>query len=182
MKNLKSLLGKLNDTSRKALEAAAGMTLSRTNYEVDIEHLLVKLLEATNSDVKKIINHFGVNASRLNKELATAIDRFKTGNARNPALSPRIPKLISEAWLLASVEYGAPQVRSGHLMLALLTNEELSTLVKQGSKELQLIAPDTLRDKFQSIVAGSEEDRAAVAAAAPGDAAAGAVAPAAGTN
>jgi type VI secretion system protein VasG len=68
MKNLKSLLGKLNDTSRKALEGAAGMCLSRTNYEVDIEHLLVKLLEATNSDVKKIVDHFGANASRLNRE------------------------------------------------------------------------------------------------------------------
>jgi len=49
MKNLKSLLGKLNDTSRRALESAAALCLSRTNYEVDIEHVLVKLLEMSNT-------------------------------------------------------------------------------------------------------------------------------------
>ncbi len=35
---LKSLVGKLNDTCRRALEAAAGLCLSRTNYNVEVEH------------------------------------------------------------------------------------------------------------------------------------------------
>ena len=41
--NLKSLIGKLNDTCRSALEGAAGLCLSRTHYDVEIEHLLLKL-------------------------------------------------------------------------------------------------------------------------------------------
>ena len=146
MRNLKSLLGKLNETSRRALESAAGLCLSRTNYEVDIEHLLVKLLETSNTDLQRINEQFGVNASRLSRELTAAIDRFKTGNARTPALSPRLPRLMSDAWLIASVDFGAAAVRSGHLILALLGNDELSGLVKQGSKELQLIGnSDTLK-------------------------------------
>jgi type VI secretion system protein VasG len=169
--NLKSLLGKLNETSRRALEGAAGLCLSRTNYEVDIEHLLVKLMETSNTDVARAFDKFGVNASRLSRELTTAIDRFKTGNARTPALSPRLPKLMAEAWLLASVDFGSPTVRSGHLLLALVANDELSGLVKQGAKELSLVSPEALKTDFISIVGGSVEDReqAAVAAAgAPG--------------
>ena len=176
MTNLKSLLGKLNETSRRTLESAAGLCLSRTNYEVDIEHWLSKLLDVSNADIRRINDHFGVNASRLSRELTTAIDRFKTGNARTPAFSPRLPKLISEAWLVASVDFGAPVIRSGHLLLALLANDELSGLVKQGAKELQLIQVDALRQKFASIVAGSEEDTATVADASGGsESAAGAV-------
>jgi type VI secretion system protein VasG len=169
--NLKSLLGKLNDTSRRALEGAAGLCLSRTNYEVDIEHLLVKLLEASNTDLARIMDKFGVNASRLSRELTTAIDRFKTGNARTPALSPRLPKLFSEAWLLASVDFGSPSVRSGHLLLALVTNPELSGLVQQGARELSLVKPETLKAEFATIVAGSVEDREqpASTAAGPGE-------------
>jgi type VI secretion system protein VasG len=166
MTNLKSLLGKLNETSRRALESAAGLCLSRTNYEVDIEHFLAKLLETSNSDLQRINTHFGVDASRLSRELTSAIDRFKTGNARTPALSPRLPRLMSDAWLVASVDFGATSVRSGHLILALLGNDELSGLVKQGSKELQLIVVDTLRDKFTAIVAGSDEDQGAAASGA----------------
>ena len=167
--NLKSLLGKLNDTSRRALEGAAGLCLSRTNYEVDIEHLLVKLLEASNTDLARIMDKFGVNASRLSRELTTAIDRFKTGNARTPALSPRLPKLFSEAWLLASVDFGSPSVRSGHLLLALVTNPELSGLVQQGARELSLVKPETLKAEFATIVAGSVEDREQPAATGTGE-------------
>ena len=41
--NLRSLIGKLNDTTRNALEAAAGLCLSRTHYDVEVEHYLLKL-------------------------------------------------------------------------------------------------------------------------------------------
>ncbi|MGH9826213.1 MAG: hypothetical protein ACREDR_23530, partial [Blastocatellia bacterium] len=57
--NLKALIGKLNDTCRSTLEGAAGLCLSRTNYEVDIEHLLVKLLDVADSDVVRILRHYG---------------------------------------------------------------------------------------------------------------------------
>lgn len=135
MKNLKSLLGKLNETSRHALEGAAGLCLSRTNYDVEIEHVLLKLLEQPNTDFARIIAHFEINSSRLNRELTIAIDRLKTGNARTPALSPHIPKLVSDAWLLASVDFDAGAVRSGHLILALATDDEMSRLLEQESKE-----------------------------------------------
>ena len=49
--NLKSLIGRLNDTCRQALEGAAGLCLSRTNYDVEVEHVLLKLLEAPDTDL-----------------------------------------------------------------------------------------------------------------------------------
>jgi type VI secretion system protein VasG len=179
MKNLKALLGKLNDTSRRALEAAAGLCLSRTNYDVEIEHLLLKLLEPTNTDFTRIAAHFGIDASRLNRELTIAIDHLKTGNTRTPALSPRIPKLISDAWLIASVDFGAGNIRSGHLILALSLNEETARLLQQECKEWQLISAEKLRDNFAKIVGGSDEDRTTASVAQSRDADA---APAAGTK
>ncbi|MBL8193176.1 MAG: hypothetical protein JNM06_05095, partial [Blastocatellia bacterium] len=43
--SLKSLIEKLNNTCRNALETAAGLCLSKTNFDVDLEHFLIKLLE-----------------------------------------------------------------------------------------------------------------------------------------
>ena len=45
--NLRSLIGKLNTTTRNALEGAAGLCLSRTHYDMEIEHFLMKLLDAS---------------------------------------------------------------------------------------------------------------------------------------
>jgi len=49
--DLKSLVARMTDLGRRQLEAAAGLTLSRSHYNVEIEHLLVKLIETTGSDV-----------------------------------------------------------------------------------------------------------------------------------
>ena len=62
--NLRSLIGKLNDTTRKALEAAAGLCLSRTHYDVEIEHFLMKLLDSSDEDFAYIAKHFGIDKSR----------------------------------------------------------------------------------------------------------------------
>ncbi|MEP6833932.1 MAG: hypothetical protein ABJB74_11080, partial [Gemmatimonas sp.] len=83
--NLRGLIAKLNAPSRSGIEAAAGLCLSRTNYDVEIEHFLVKLMDATNTDFAAIISHFGVNRSRLADDLARALDRLKSGNARTPS-------------------------------------------------------------------------------------------------
>jgi type VI secretion system protein VasG len=91
--NLKALIGKLNDTCRNAMEAAAGLCLARTHYDVDIEHLVVKLSETTDSDVARIYKYYEVDQPRLMKDLTRALDRLKTGNTRTPALSPRIPSV-----------------------------------------------------------------------------------------
>lgn len=175
--NLKSLLGKLNDTCRKALEDAAGLCLSRTHYDVDLEHLFLKLLEAHNTDAGRIFRHFGVNPTRLQQHLTLGLDRLKTGNARTPAFSPRIPELIRDAWTLASLNFSSAKVRSGHLVLALLGNESLARMAREMSEEFGLISAEALQAKFWDIIAGSEEDNGGEAAAGEESAPASAGAP-----
>ena len=167
--NLKSLIGRLNDTCRQALEGAAGLCLSRTNYDVEVEHLLLKLLEAPDTDLAKILRRFEIDASRFAKDVTRALDRLKTGNARTPALSPRLPRLIEKAWVVASIEYGASKVRSGHLVLVLLTDDDLTRLTREISKDLAGISVEQLTKTFADVVKGSAEDREAQAlATAPG--------------
>jgi type VI secretion system protein VasG len=161
--NLKSLVGRLNDTCRSALEDAAGLCLSRTNYDVEIEHLLMKLLEKDDTDLLRICNHFEVNIDRLTKDVNTSLERLKTGNTRTPSLSDRIPEWVQDAWLLASIEFGAARVRSGHLVLALLQETSLSRIAQDISKEFTHISLETLHENFSKITADSEEDREATA-------------------
>src|SRR5271166_477196 len=96
--NLKSLISKLNDTSRGALESAAGLCLSRTHYDVEIEHYLLKLLDSADNDFLRILRQFDVDKARLSAELSRSLDKLKTGNARTPAFSPALVKMLGEAW------------------------------------------------------------------------------------
>ncbi len=161
--NLKSLIGRLNDTCREALEGAAGLCLSRTNYDVEIEHILAKLLEQDNTDLHRICNHYEVSVDRLAKDVTEALGRLKTGNTRTPGLSDRLPRWIQDAWLLASVDYGAARVRSGHLVLALVANESYARIAREISREFNHISAESLQTKLPEIVADSNEERDAVA-------------------
>src|SRR6202162_4241745 len=164
--NLKSLIGKLNDPTRGALEAAAGLCLSRTHYDVEVEHFLIKLLDASGSDAVKIFHQFSVDTSRLQKELERSLDKLKSGNARTPAISPSVLKMLTEAWTTGSLEYGATEIRSGHVLMALLGNDELARMARDIGKELQKIQPELLRKDFLAIVEGTQEDTDAQTAAA----------------
>jgi type VI secretion system protein VasG len=161
--NLKSLVGRLNDVSRNALEGAAGLCLSRTNYDVEVEHILAKILEQDDTDLHKICRHFEVNVDRLSKDVQQALDRLKSGNSRTPGLSDRIPRWIQDAWLVASVEFGAARVRSGHLILALIANDSFARIARDISKEFDHISAETLQGKLAEITADSIEARDAVA-------------------
>ena len=57
--DLKGLIGKLNPVCQRALEGAAGLCLSRTNYNVEVEHWLTKLLEQPGNDICLLLKHFG---------------------------------------------------------------------------------------------------------------------------
>src|SRR5947209_13218729 len=171
--NLKSLIGRLNATCRGALEAAAGLCLSRTNYDVEPEHFLLKLMEVPDGDIARILRRYEVDPSRVAKDLTHALDRLKTGNARTPGLSPRLPQWIQEAWLLASVDYSAAQVRSGHLLLALLAADDLARIAREISREFSHVSVESLKKDFASITSGSAEEREATALGAQGPTAAG---------
>ena len=158
--NLRSLIGKLNDPARKAMEAAAGLCLSRTHYDIEVEHFLMKALDSADGDLSPILRHFEIDKSRLTGELSRSLDKLKTGNARTPALSPSLMKMLTEAWTIGSLDFGAAQIRTGFIVLALATNDELVRLMREISKEFQKIQGEALRKDFAALVSGSLEEAA----------------------
>ena len=155
--NLRTLIAKLNDPSRKALESAAGLCLSQTHYEVDSEHLLIKLLEQDNLDLHQILRHFDIDQSRLQRDLTDALKGFRAGNTRTPVLSSRIAKLLERAWLVASIDHGESRVRSGHLLLTLLSDNELSRLLRDATQALANVSIETLTNQLDHIAGASIE-------------------------
>lgn len=161
--NLKELVGKLNDTCRAALESAAGLCLSRTNYNIEIEHWLLKLLEQDRSDLSIAVKASGVDVSRLNADLNRAIDKFKTGNGRPPALSPNVVDLIRDAWLFGSIDHGVGKIRSGHLLVALLGSTTLKSEAYRASEQFEQVNPDAIARDFSVLLAESDEEHVPMA-------------------
>ncbi|MBU6396580.1 MAG: type VI secretion system ATPase TssH [Rhodospirillales bacterium] len=162
--DLKSLIGRLDEHCRRALEAAAGLTMSRTHYNVEIEHWLVKLADGTDTDFAAIFRQYDIDHGRFVADLNKALDRLKTGNSRAPGLAPDVVDTAKQAWLLASIEQGLARVRSGHVLLALLADETLARRARDASSQLLKIQPDVLKRDLVTITAGSIESSTPMAA------------------
>jgi type VI secretion system protein VasG len=180
--DLKSLVSRLDDHCRRALEAAAGLTLSRSNYNVEVEHWLLKLIDGAETDIPLLLRHFEIEQGEFEAALLRTLDSLRTGNARAPSLSPDLVTLMEQSWLLASIEHRAQAIRSGHLLWALLTEPGLARRARETSALLDRIQPDALKRDFFSILAASSETpaetgpaTAAAAKAAPPPGASGAL-------
>jgi type VI secretion system protein VasG len=158
--NLKILIGKLDDSCRMAATRAAGLCVSLGQYEVDIEHLLLALLEQPACDVAVIARCCGVSIERLEADLHAEVAGFRSGNTRTPVFSERLPKLFEHAWLIASLDLRAGQqasIRSGHLLQALLNSPELSQLAYRVSRQFAAFDLDRIKHHFDDVTAGSDE-------------------------
>jgi type VI secretion system protein VasG len=116
--DIKSLLMHLNTVCTHALQNAAGLCVSRTHYEITVEHLITKLLEEARSDWPLLLQRFGLEVGQVQKALEQTLEDYRTGNAAKPVFSPQLLDLIQDAWLIASIDLGERQVRSGAILLA----------------------------------------------------------------
>jgi len=155
--NLKTLISKLDDTCRQAAERAANLCMARGNYEVDLEHLFLALLEQPQSDFVLIARRSGILPESLERDLNDEISQFKNGNSRTPVFSQHIPKLFEHAWLIASLDSETTRIRSGHLLLALLTEPDLAQLAYRGSKLFVRFKRYELKHDFAKLTEGSQE-------------------------
>ena len=163
--DLRSLVQRLNETTRKALEAAAGLALSRTHYEIDVEHVLSRLLDQADSDFIAILRQFELDPTGIARGLDRALESFKTGNGRPPGFSPRLSALLREAWLVGSLQYGATAIRSGHLVLALVGETATGRTIVDVLPILRAIRAERLFAEFPAIVAETGERELAPASA-----------------
>ena len=155
--NLKTLISKLNTTTRLAAERAASLCMARGNYEVDLEHLFLALLEQPQSDFALLCKRSNVASSELQRDLEAEIGRFKNGNTRTPVFSAQLPTLLENAWLVASIDAHHSRIRSAHLLLALLTEPGLAQMAHRASKLFGRFKLDDLKHKMDEITDGSQE-------------------------
>ena len=154
--DLKNLIGRLNRYCKHALETAAGMCVSRQNYEVTVDHVLLALLEDPNSDIPNMLVNFGLDPTRLQKAVTDQIEGFRTGNSGRPVFSPIMMEWIKQSWLLASLDQGLFEIRSGNMLHALIANP-----TRLGASDymelLQDVKKDEIKLKFYDLTKGSTE-------------------------
>ncbi|MBD7923376.1 type VI secretion system ATPase TssH [Xanthomonas bonasiae] len=180
-----ALFGKLNKLAYRGIESATVFCKLRGNPYVELVHWLHQILQLPDSDLHRIVKRFELNPSNLARDVTEALDRLPRGAGGVTDLSGNVEEAVERGWVYASLSFGEAQVRTGYLVVGVLSVRTLRNALLGISKEFEKIKPEALSERFAEIVAGSPEDGLLPSdgfqlgqAGAPGEAS-GAIAPAA---
>ncbi len=180
-----ALFGKLNSLGYQAVESATVFCKMRGNPYVEIVHWLHQILQGQDSDLHRIVQHYGLDPSRIATEMTRALDALPRGATTISDLSEHLMDAMERGWVYGSLLFNSNQVRTGHLLLGMLKTPSLRNILLAMSQEFSKVKADDLADDFNEATDGSPEvalvpqDGSHTAGgAAPGEAS-GAMAPAA---
>ncbi len=156
--DIKPLFQRMNPFCTRSLEGAAGLCISRGHYEVTVEHVLLRMLDDPTSDPAMILAHFEAETPKLQRSLQRAVDALRSGNAGKPVFSPVLIEWIKDGWLVASVEWSLPQIRSAALVAVLAGDP--GRYLADDHPEIEKIRAEDLRRSHIDILAGSSEEAA----------------------
>src|SRR3954447_6469137 len=146
-----TLFGKLNPLAYRAIESATVFCKMRGNPYVELAHWLHQLLQATESDVYRIVQQFQLDPSRLAADLTTALDRLPRGATAIQDFAPVIEESIERAWIFATLMFGARQITTSHLLLGILNTTALRNALFAISRQWELVKPDALADAIPAL-------------------------------
>lgn len=149
--DLRTLIQRLDDESRAAMERAAELCAQQTHFSVDPEHLLIELLRDKDSSLQRLLNHFQVPVARAQTQLQDALDKLKRGNGRTPVLSEHLPRLLENAWVIASVQLGESRIDASCLLLAALESDTLRGMLLESAPSLLELPRERLRQQLRSL-------------------------------
>ncbi len=178
------LFGKLNSVGYKSAEGATVFCKLRGNPTVEVQHFLTQILQLQDTDLHKIIRHFGMDPARLTADLTGSLEKLQRGSSSGIDFSQRLLNSMKAGWMWASLLFNSGQVRTGHWVLGMFKDDTLEGVLPGLSKEFAKIKVEELSDNFAKIVGGSVEDNLAATdgglsgGVAPGESS-GAIAPAA---
>ena len=153
-----ALFGKLNSVGYKSIEGATVFCKVRGNPYVELAHWIHQILQHPDTDLHRIIKHFGIDDSRLLKDLTATLDGLPRGATSISDLSSHLEQAVERGWVYGTLMFGAGQVRTGHLMVGILKTKGLDHVLTGMSREFAKIKLDDLTEDFTAIVEGSTED------------------------
>ena len=157
MNNLKILIKKLSNHARIGLEKSANSCINQQNYEIEIEHFFLELLsQSETNDLLLLLEKYNISHADLVIDLQLSLSHLPKGNVRTPIFAQSIVRLLEQAWLLASAEQNSI-IRTGHLLIALLTAPDLYQIASRASSLFELFPIDTMKHKFIDLCTNSSE-------------------------
>src|SRR5579863_3907574 len=155
--SVESVTGKLNRIGYEAFIQALRQAKGAGNRNIELSHWMLHLLQKDRTDLALTADHFKLNRSKLLADATAVVNGFRKNETEMPGISNQVADALDRGWHYATLLFGETQIRTGHLLVAMLKSLDLKRALLHVSPEFNKISADELAAGYRSIWAESEE-------------------------
>ena len=155
--SVESVAGKLNRVGYEAFILALRQAKTAGNRNIELGHWLFQLLQKDRTDVALTADHYKLNRSKLLADATATVNGFRKNETEMPGISNQVADALDRGWHYATLLFGETQIRTGHLLVAMLKSMELRRALLNVSQEFAKIPVDEVAVSHRSIWEGSDE-------------------------
>lgn len=156
--SLETVAGKLNRTGYDAFMKALRHAKNEGNRNVEISHWLLHILMNDKSDITVALQNYNIDRAKVLMEVQKSIDTYKKNVTEMPGFAAQIIDLLDRGWHYATLLFAEPSIRTGHMLVALLKDAQLSQALPTISPTLAKMNVDTVANDARGVWATSEEE------------------------
>ena len=116
------------------------------------------MLQMPGSDVALTVDHFKLDLAKLLIDLSAVVSGFAGNKTEMPGISENIIDALDRGWHYATLLFGETQIRTGHILSAVLKEPKLSRTMHSISKQFKLIDAELLTSEHRVIWQQSNEE------------------------
>ena len=155
---IEKFAGKMNRVGYDAFLQAMRQARGDGNRNVELCHWLFHALSNQNCDISVTLQELKLDRGRMLKDLDQAMGKLQKNVTETPGISERLSDALNHAWTYATLFFGETQIRTGHLLVAILNDAALRRQAETYSPIFEELFADQIGKEARTLWAGSEEE------------------------
>ncbi|QFQ88744.1 type VI secretion system ATPase TssH [Paracoccus kondratievae] len=155
---IEKFAGKMNRLGYEAFLQAMRQARGDGNRNVELSHWLFHAVSHQDGDISVTLRALGLDRGRMLKDLGRAMDSLQKNVTETPGISERLADALNHAWTYATLFFGEAQIRTGHLLVALLNDAALRREVELYSSLFADMSAERIGAEARTLWQDSEEE------------------------
>ncbi|MCX7561637.1 type VI secretion system ATPase TssH [Sulfitobacter sp. F26204] len=150
--------GKMNRAGYDAFLQAMRHARSERNRQVELCHWLFYSLSNKDADLAVTLAELKLDRGRVLKDFDKAMSALDKNVTETPGISDFLSDALNHAWTYATLFFGEAQIRTGHVLVALLSDPHLKRQLTRYSMVFDEVSAERISQNSRSLWADSDEE------------------------
>ncbi len=156
--SIEKYAGKMNRAGYDAFLQGMRHARNERNRNVDLCHWLFHAVSNKEADISITLRELGLDRGRVLKDLDQAMAILDKNVTETPGISEHLSDALNHAWTYATLFFSEAQIRTGHVLVALLNDANLRRALVRYSGVFDSISAEQVGQDSRTLWASSEEE------------------------